>query len=70
MNPDRSTTLAVMSSCFDLRALPFGNDVSILRLDIFLVFLTFPNTLRMITSDTVGMVKEDVREEEEEQIWC
>mmetsp|Transcript_7504 Transcript_7504/g.11849 ORF Transcript_7504/g.11849 Transcript_7504/m.11849 type:complete len:87 (-) Transcript_7504:68-328(-) len=62
INPDKSTTLAVISSCFDLLALPFGNDINMRKLDIFLVFRTLFNTLRTITSETVGMAND--REEE------
>ena len=66
---DKSTTLAVILSCFDLRALPFGSDINILKLDMFLYFCTLFNTLRTITSDTVGMVNDEVREEEEDRRW-
>ena len=55
---DKSTTLAVMSSCFDRLALPLGRDMSILRLAILRVFRTLFKTLRTITSDTVGIANE------------
>jgi len=57
--------VAVISSCFDLLALPFGKDMSILKLEIFLVFLTLFNTFRTITSDTVGIANEYGRADEE-----
>ena len=55
---DKSTTVAVISSCFDLRALPLGNDINILKLDMFLVLRTLFNTFRTITSETVGIDNE------------
>lgn len=54
MKQSRSTTVAVMSSCFDLLALPLGNDINKRKLDIFLVLRTLFNTLCTITSETVG----------------
>mmetsp|Transcript_62348 Transcript_62348/g.92613 ORF Transcript_62348/g.92613 Transcript_62348/m.92613 type:complete len:102 (+) Transcript_62348:206-511(+) len=45
-----STILAVISSCFDLCDLPFGDDISMQRLGTFHTHLT----LLTITSDTVA----------------
>ena len=58
---DQSTTVAVISSCFDLLALPFGNDINIRKLDIFRVLRTLFNTLRTITSATVGVAENERR---------
>ena len=53
-----------MSSCFDLLALPFGSDMRVRKLDMFLVFRTLFNTLCTITSETVGNEYGDRDEEQ------
>ena len=46
--------MEVISSCFDLRALPLGNSVRERKLGMFLAFRTLLSTRRMMTSDTVN----------------
>jgi hypothetical protein len=60
---DKSTTVAVISSCFDLLALPFGNDLSIRKL-VFRDLETLLSTLRTITSATLGVENERRRRRE------
>ena len=52
-NADRSTTHAVMSSCFDRRARPGGNDISACKLEMLRVRRTLFKTRRTMTSATV-----------------
>lgn len=58
MNADRSTTQTVISSCFDRRARPGGNDMSAWRLEIFLARRTLFRTRRTMTSATVEFRRE------------
>ena len=60
---DKSTTVAVISSCFDLLALPFGNDLNIRKL-VFRDLETLLSTFRTITSATFGVEKERRRRRE------
>lgn len=50
---DKSTTLAVISSCFDRRARPCGNDINVCKLDIFRDRRTLFKTRRIMTSATL-----------------
>ena len=52
-NDDKSTTLAVISSCLDRRARPCGRDMSAWRLEMLRARLTLLRTRRVITSATL-----------------